>query len=130
MWNFSKISSSQHYPYSLPFFQIYYKRPFDSPFFYHLPRLIIHFLLKKVVGRSILKIWIENYLPKIEPQLIRICFFKEKERERGEGRLQLGGQWKVPMFGGPWNVPMLSGQWKEKEKHLFTSSHFPLTNFT
>jgi len=45
-----------------------------------------------------------------------------------------GGPWKVPMFGGPWKVPMLGGQWKEKEKemekHFFTSSHFPPTNFT
>jgi hypothetical protein len=40
--------------------------------------------------------------------------FKEKEKERGEGRSQLDGPWKVPMFGG---------QWKEKEKHLFTSFH-------
>jgi hypothetical protein len=38
--------------------------------------------------------------------------FKEKEREKGEGRSQLGGQWK------------------EKENHLFTSSHFPPINFT
>jgi hypothetical protein len=31
-----------------------------------------------------------------------------------------------------WKVPMLSGQWKEKEKekHIFTSSHFPPTFFT
>jgi hypothetical protein len=40
--------------------------------------------------------------------------FKEKEKEGGERRSQLGGQWKE----------------KEKEKHLFTSSHFPPTNFT
>jgi hypothetical protein len=26
--------------------------------------------------------------------------------------------------------PKLGGQWKVKEKHLFTSSHFPPTNFT
>jgi hypothetical protein len=43
-----------------------------------------------------------------------------------------GGQWKVPMLGGPWKVPMIGGQWKEKEKekHLFTSSHFPPKTFT
>jgi len=27
--------------------------------------------------------------------------FKEKEKEGSEGRSQLGGQWKVPMFGDP-----------------------------
>jgi hypothetical protein len=75
-----------------------------------------------------------------EPLMIRIRCFKEKKKEGFEGRFELngqwkvlmfGGHWKVPMFGGPWKVPMLSGQWKEKEKenHLFTSSHFSPTNF-
>jgi hypothetical protein len=72
------------------------------------------------MGTSILKIWIENYPSKIEPQMIWIHPFKEKEKEGGEGRSQLGGPWKVPMF---------DGQWKEKEKHLFTSSHFPPNKF-
>jgi len=27
--------------------------------------------------------------------MIQICVFKEKEKEEGEGRQQLGGQWKV-----------------------------------
>jgi hypothetical protein len=52
--------------------------------------------------------------------MIRIHPFKKKEKEGGERRSQLGGQWKVPMFGG---------QWKEKEKHLSTSSHFPPKKF-
>jgi hypothetical protein len=64
--------------------------------------------------------------------------FKEKLKERAKGRSQLGAQWKVLMFGGQWNVPMFDGPlkvlifggiWKENEKHFFTSSHFPLTNF-
>jgi hypothetical protein len=41
--------------------------------------------------------------------------FKGREKEGGERRSQLGGQWKVLMFGGPWKIPMLGGQWKEKE---------------
>jgi hypothetical protein len=28
--------------------------------------------------------------------MIQICVFKEKGKEGGEGRPQLGGQWKVP----------------------------------
>jgi hypothetical protein len=28
--------------------------------------------------------------------MVQICAFKEKGKEGGEGRLQLGGQWKVP----------------------------------
>jgi hypothetical protein len=40
-----------------------------------------------------------------------------------------GGQWKVPMFDGPWKISMFGGQWKEKEKHLFTFSHFPPNKF-
>jgi hypothetical protein len=57
--------------------------------------------------------------------------FKEKEKEKCEGRSQLGGQWKVPMFGDPWKVPMLGDQWKENEKenHLLMSSHFPPNKF-
>jgi hypothetical protein len=47
--------------------------------------------------------------------MIRTHPLKEKEKEGGEGRSQLGGQWKVSMLGG---------QWKEKEKHLFTFSPF------
>jgi hypothetical protein len=64
--------------------------------------------------------------------MIWICPFKEKEKEKDEERSQLNGQWKVVMFSGPWKVPMFGCQWKEKEKdkHIFTSSHFPLTNFT
>jgi hypothetical protein len=27
--------------------------------------------------------------------------FKEKEKEGGEKRSQLGGQWKIPMLGDP-----------------------------
>ncbi len=38
--------------------------------------------------------------------------FKEKEKEGGEGKSQLGGQWKVPFFSGPWKVPLFGGPWK------------------
>jgi hypothetical protein len=61
--------------------------------------------------------------------MIQIRPFQEKEMERSEGRSQLGGQRKVLLFGGPWKVPLFGGQWKEKEKHLFTSSHFPSNKF-
>ncbi len=63
---------------------------------------------------------------------------KEKEKEGGEKRSQLGGQWKVLMFSGQWKVlmlsglwkvPMFGGQWKEKKKYCFTSSHFPSNKF-
>jgi hypothetical protein len=48
---------------------------------------------------------------KRELQMIWICFFQKKEMEGGEGRSQFGGQWK------------------EKEKHIFTFSHFPPNKF-
>jgi hypothetical protein len=35
--------------------------------------------------------------------------FKEKEKERGERRSQLGGQWKVPMVDDLWKVALLGG---------------------
>jgi len=38
--------------------------------------------------------------------------FKEKEKEGSEGRPQLDGLWKVPMFGGLRKVLMFSGPWK------------------
>ncbi len=53
LWNFSKTSNSEHYPYSLPFFQNYYSHPFYSLFIYHLTRINIFFLLKKVVRTNI-----------------------------------------------------------------------------
>jgi hypothetical protein len=42
--------------------------------------------------------------------MIRICPFKEKEKEGGEKKSQFNNQWKVPMFGGQWKVLMLGGQ--------------------
>jgi len=33
--------------------------------------------------------------------MIQFYALKEKEKEGGEGRPQLGGPWKVLMFGGP-----------------------------
>jgi hypothetical protein len=44
--------------------------------------------------------------------MIRIRPFKEKEKKGGEGKSQLDGQWKVPIFGGQRKVPMVGGQWK------------------
>jgi hypothetical protein len=38
--------------------------------------------------------------------------FKEYEKEGGERRSQLNGQWKVLMLDGPWKVPLFGGQWK------------------
>jgi hypothetical protein len=52
--------------------------------------------------------------------MIQIHPFRENGKEGGERRPQLAEQWKVPLLGG---------QWKEKEKHLFTSSHFPPNKF-
>ncbi len=42
-----------------------------------------------------------------KPLMIWIRPFKEKEKEGGEGRSQLNGQWKVPMLGGPWRFHCL-----------------------
>jgi hypothetical protein len=52
--------------------------------------------------------------------MIQIRVLLEKEKEGGEGRPQLGGEWKVPMLGGPW---------KEKEKHLFDLFSLPPNTF-
>jgi hypothetical protein len=102
--------------------------PFYSPSYSQLPRLIILFLLKKLVGTNILKIENENYLRgKERVPLIPIPLFKRRRR-KVKVDPKLGGQWKekekVPVLGGQWKVkekvPMLSGQWKVKEKvHVF-----------
>jgi hypothetical protein len=109
---FSKISSSQHYPYSLPFFQKYYKHPIYFPSFHHLLRLIIFFLSRTIIGIIILKTQIKNCVKKKNPPMIQIHPFKKKEREGNEKRSQFSGQWKVPLLGGQWEVLMFGGQWK------------------
>ncbi len=74
--------------------------------------------------------------------------FKEKEKQgedrskawwpmEGEGEGKGSHAWR-PMEGEgegshvwrPMECSKLGGQWKVKEKYLFTSSHFPPTNFT
>ncbi len=76
-----KISISQHYPYSLPFFQKYYNHPIYFPSFHQLLRLIIFLFPKKVVRTSILRIQIKNYVKKIELQMIRIHPLKRRRRK-------------------------------------------------
>jgi len=62
-----------------------------------------------------------------EHPMIRVRLFK-KRRNEVKVDPKLGGQWKVPCLGAM-EGSMLGGQWKVKEKHLFTSSHFPPTKF-
>jgi hypothetical protein len=78
---FSNISSSQHYPSSLPFFQNY-KHPICSPSFYHLLRLIILFLPKKIVGISIFKIRVKNYVRKKNPKWSEFTLLKKRRRKK------------------------------------------------
>jgi hypothetical protein len=53
---FSKIPTSQYCHYSPPFLQDYYKISILLSSFSQLPRLVILFLLKKLVGKNIFKI--------------------------------------------------------------------------
>jgi hypothetical protein len=73
--------------------------PFYSPSFSQLPRLIIIFLLKKLVGTSILKIELKI----MDPPMIQVRLLKRKRREVKVDP-KLGGQWKekekVTMLGG------------------------------
>jgi hypothetical protein len=63
------------------------------------------------MGTNILKIWIENYVRgKRDPPMIWVRLLK-KRRKEVKVDSKLGGQWKV------------------KDKHLFTSSHFPPNKF-
>jgi hypothetical protein len=62
-------------------------------------------LYEQVFPRFKSKIMLKNKTPK-DSNLP----FKEKEKEGGERRFELGGQWKVPMLCGPWKVLVLGGQ--------------------
>jgi hypothetical protein len=81
--------------------------PFYSASFSQLPRLIILFLLKKLVKTSILKIELKiMFREKKKTSIIRVRLLKRRRR-------------KVKVD------PKLGGQWKEKEKVVFYL--FPLS---
>ncbi len=130
MWNFFKTSSSQHYPYSLPFLQNYYKRPFYFPFFFHLPRLINPLFLMKVLGTSILKIWNWKSCPwlKENSKWSKFTLFKRRRwKEVNEDPNLVGnGRFHCLVGNGRFYCLMANGR---KKKHLFTSSHFPPNKF-
>jgi hypothetical protein len=63
-------------------FKIITRFPFYSPSFSQLPRLIIFFLLKKLVGTSILKIELKIMSgEKRKTPMIRVCLLKRRRRE-------------------------------------------------
>ncbi len=120
LWNFSKTSSSQHYPYSPPFFQNYYKHPFYSPFLYHLPRITIFFLLKKVMGI--------NVFQDLNPELSS----KKEKSKWSEFALLKKRRRKWTKIPTRWPMEGSNVWWLmegKRKKHLFTSSHFPLKKF-
>jgi hypothetical protein len=87
---------------------------FYFPSFSPLPRLIILFLFKKLVGTSIqdwMKIMSEE---KREFPMIWVRLLKRRWREVKVG-LKLGGQWNVPSL-------VANGRWKETPFHLFPFS--------
>jgi hypothetical protein len=98
--------------------------PFYSPSSYHLPGPIILFLLKKLVGTSILKISIENYAwGKKKPPMIRVRLLKRRRREvKVDPKLVANGMFQA---WWPMECSKLGGQWNVKEKHIFTFSPFP-----
>jgi hypothetical protein len=59
------------------------RSPFYSTFFSQLPRLIILFLIKKLVGTSILKIELKIMFGERESSHDPSPLFKEKEKEGG-----------------------------------------------
>ncbi len=113
-------------------------------YFSHFPRLIIFFLLKKLVGTSI-QDWIEIMSRERELPMIRVCLLKRRRKEVKVDP-KLDGQWKVlslvangrfqvwwPMesskLGGQWKCSKLGGQWKVKENTFSPLPIFPPTNF-
>ncbi len=145
LWNFSKISNSQNYLYSLPFFQKYHNCPIYFFYFHHLLRLIIFLLPKKVVGTSFFKIQIESYVQKREPRIHLLKKKRRKEVKEDPNSMAYGKfQWLVALkrfhylvalrrfqcLVAPWKVPMFGGQWKEKETPFSPLLTFSPTNFT
>ncbi len=115
-------------------FKIITRFPFYSPSFSQLPRLIILFLLKKLVGTSILKIELKIMSREIKnPQWSEFAFLKRKKKEVKVDP-KFSGQWKekekVPMLGGQWKekekVLLFGGQWKEKKKEKVLFHFFPI----
>jgi hypothetical protein len=134
LWNFSKISRSQHYPYSFPFFQNY-KHPIYFFSFYHLPRLIILLLPKQVVGTNIFKIRVKNYVRKESHKRFEFTLL-QRRRRKILIRWPMEGfnvWWLMEGFNVWWLMEGSNVWWpmegEEKEKHLFTSSHFPSNKF-
>jgi hypothetical protein len=86
--------------------------------------MIILFLLKKLVGTSILKIELKFMSEDRENPNDPSPPFKKKE-EAGVRHPKLGGQRNVPMFGGQCNVPSLVANGRKRRRFFLNSSHFP-----
>ncbi len=136
--NFSKISSSQNYPYSLPFFQKYHNHLIYSPFFHHLLRLIIFPLSRKVIRTSFFKIQIKSSVQKREPRMILIHLLKRKRRKEvkkdpnlvGYGRFQClvaFERFHCLVIDGRFQCLVANG--RRKRSILFTLFHFPPNKF-
>jgi hypothetical protein len=69
--------------------------------------------------------------------MIQICAFKEKEKEKGEGKPQLGDKWKVSSLvaNGRFQCLVVNGEtyclvaFGRRRNILFTSFHFPRNKF-
>ncbi len=121
MGDFSKVPTSQHYHYSPPSLQNYYKISTLISFLFPTTQVDHSFLLQKLIGTSFFKIELKIMSEEREIPNDPSPPFKLKEKGGGgEGRSK--AWW--PMEGSK-----LGGQWKVKEKHFFTSSHFPPNNF-
>jgi len=91
-------------------------------FFSHLPKLIIIFLLKKLVGTSI-QDWIENYVQ--EKKKLPMILIRLLRRRRKEVKVdpKLGGQWKVPCLVAN---GMFQAWWPMESKRKNTFSPLPI----
>jgi hypothetical protein len=130
LWIFSKISSSQHYPYSFPFFQKYYKHPIYSPFFPPSTKINHFFLFLEGCGNKYFKIRIKNYVRKIEPQMIWIHSLKRRRRNdvKEDPNLVANGRFQCLVALGRFQCLVANGR---KRKITFSAlPTFPLINFT
>jgi hypothetical protein len=92
--------------------------PFYSPSSSQLPRLIILFLLKKLVGSNIFKI--ENYVRRKEEASIIQFHLLKRRRRKVKVDPKLGGQWKEKE-----KVICLVTNGRRRRRLFSTFSHFP-----
>ncbi len=120
-WNFFRIPSFRHYPYSLPLY---------FPFFYHLPKIIILLSPMKFVGTNIPKIW--NWKSHLEEsrKWSRFALFKRRRWKEVEEDPNSVANGRFYCLVALRRFHWLVGNGKKRSNTFLLLFTFPPTNFT